>query len=341
MQPKVVSTGPVFDEVAAFLAPHCELVVNMETEPWPRDELLARLKGARAMLAFMHDSVDADFLSRSAEQLGIIACALKGYDNFDVDACTRHGVWLTIVPDLLTEPTAELAVGLLIALARKIRFGDRAVRTDGFEGWRPTLYGTGLRKSTVGILGAGPVGRTTANYLQGFGCRLLYFDAVALPGPEEERLAMTRMPLETILEKSDFIIMCLPLDDTTLHILNAERLRLMKPGAYLINVSRGSTVDESAVAEAVEQGQLTGYAADVFELEDWVLPNRPRAVDPRLLAPDAPTLFTPHLGSAVERVRLEIEMQAARSIVQFLDGKVPDGAVNQTEMNKQGQPPTT
>ena len=123
---------------------------------------------------------------------------------------------------------------------------------------------------------------------------------------------MTRMPLETILEKSDFIIMCLPLDDTTFHILNAERLKLMKPGAYLINVSRGSTVDESAVAQAVEKDQLAGYAADVFELEDWVLPNRPRAVDPRLLAPDAPTLFTPHLGSAVARIRLEIEMQAAR-----------------------------
>ena len=187
MRPKVVTTAPIFDEVAEFLAPHCELVVNRGTEPWPRDELLAHLKGARAMLAFMHDSVDANFLSRSAEHLGIIACALKGCDNFDIDACTRHGVWLTIAPDLLTEPTAELAVGLLIALARNIRFGDHAVRSEGFAGWRPILYGMGLRQSTVGILGTGPVGRTTAHYLQGFGCSLLYFDAIALPGPEERR----------------------------------------------------------------------------------------------------------------------------------------------------------
>ncbi|MGI9387284.1 MAG: phosphonate dehydrogenase [Methyloligellaceae bacterium] len=332
MRPKVVVTGPIFDEVAEYLTRHCELVANTGVDPWPRDELLARLDSARAMLAFMHDSVDADFLSRSAGSLGIIACALKGCDNFDVDACTRHGVWLTVVPDLLTEPTAELAVGLLIALARNIRPGDHIVRSVGFEGWRPILYGKGLRQSTVGIVGAGKVGRTLAHYLQGFGCRLVYFDAAALPEAKERRLGMIRMPLEDILKTSDFVVMCLSLDDTTFHMLNEERLKLMKPGAYLINVSRGSTVDEGAVADALECGQLAGYAADVFELEDWAQPQRPRAVDPRLLAPDAPTLFTPHLGSAVMGVRLEIEMRAARSIVQFLEGKVPDGAVNQLEM---------
>ncbi|MDH3581346.1 MAG: hydroxyacid dehydrogenase, partial [Hyphomicrobiales bacterium] len=169
---------------------------------------------------------------------------------------------------------------------------------------------------------------------QGFGCRLLYFDAEELPQAEEHSLGITRMSLDDVLGQSDFVIMCLPLNDATAHILNAERLRSMKSGAYLINVSRGSTVGEGAVADAIETGHLAGYAADVFELEDWALPERPRTVDPRLLAADAPTLFTPHLGSAVARVRLEIEMDAARNVVQFLNDEVPDGAVNRAEMTR-------
>ncbi len=156
MLPKVVVTNRVHDEVLEFLRPRSTLDANPDREPWGRDELLMRARDATALITFMNDRVDDDFLGRCPD-LGIIACALKGADNFDIDACTRRGVWLTIVPDLLTAPAAELAVGLMVALARRIGEGDRLVKGGSFGGWRPVLFGASLDKATVGLIGAGPV----------------------------------------------------------------------------------------------------------------------------------------------------------------------------------------
>ena len=130
---------------------------------------------ADAIMVFMPDSLNEDFL-RACPNLKIVAAALKGCDNFDVEACTRLGIWFTIVLDLLTEPTAELALALLLGLARNVMEGDRLIRTGDYQSWRPILYGTGLAGSTVGIIGYGAVGRALARMLQGFSCRVQYFD---------------------------------------------------------------------------------------------------------------------------------------------------------------------
>jgi len=138
-RPTVVVTNWVHAEVVGLLAATCAVDANSGPVPWPRAELLRRASAADALLAFMPDHVDADFLTH-CPRLRIVAGALKGYDNFDAGACEAHGVWLTVVPDLLTEPTAELTVGLMIALARNLIAGDRLVRGGGFAGWRPILY---------------------------------------------------------------------------------------------------------------------------------------------------------------------------------------------------------
>ncbi len=252
----------------------------------------------------------------------MIACALKGFDNFDVAACTDAGVWVTIAPDLLTNPTAELAVGLAIALARRLRDGDALVRSGTFKGWRPVLYGTGLDQSVVSIIGMGAVGRAIAARLAGFGCRILGVD----PGRDmPDGVAATEF--NTALTKSDYLILAVPLTPATFHLIGREALKRVKPGALLINIGRGSVVDEAAVADALDAGAIGGYAADVFEMEDWARDSRPRAIDPRLLAHPM-TLFTPHLGSAVDRVRLEIAMQVADDIAAVLAGRRPRHAIN-------------
>jgi phosphonate dehydrogenase len=206
----------------------------------------------------------------------------------------------------------------MLGLARNVLAGDRLIRSGDFQGWRPILYGTGLAGSTVGIIGYGAVGRALARMLQAFSCRVHYHD----PSVDGS------IPLETLLASSDFVLPLLPLTADTLHLLGREALGGIKHRSYLINVSRGSVVDEVAVADALETGQLAGYAADTFEMEDWARRDRPRDIDPRLLRLNDRTLFTPHLGSAVASARRQIEYAAANNILQALRGERPSGAIN-------------
>lgn len=304
-RPRVVITQSPFPETIDLLSPHAEVIVGPPT------------RDGDALLVFMPDSLDAAFLE-SCSNLKVVAAALKGFDNFDVAACTRLGIWFTIVPDLLSEPTAELALALMLSLARNVLAGDRLIRSGEYRGWRPILYGAGLAGSTIGLIGYGAVGRALARMLQGFSCRVQYHDPAAGDS----------IPLETLLASSDFVVPLLPLTAATFHLLGRDALARVKPGAYLINVSRGSVVDEDAVAGALESGHLAGYAADTFEMEDWARQDRPREINPRLLRLTDRTLFTPHIGSAVVATRREIERAAACNILQALRGERPSGAIN-------------
>ena len=325
-------TNPLHAEVAAVLADACDLRMNGDAgHPWDATRIVKEAPKAQALMTFMTDRVDGALLDRLPD-LRIVACALKGFDSFDVAACTERGVWLTIVPDLLTVPTAELAVGLAIGLARHVPAGDAHVRSGAFRGWRPTLYGTGLAGANIGILGLGRVGQALAERLVGFGACLLGHDSESLPPRLLRDLGVQPLPADRLAAASDFVFVCLPLTPATRHLVDAQFIAKMKPGAILINPGRGSVVDEAAVTDALKAGHLAGYAADVFEMEDWSLPDRPREVPKALREMRDKTLFTPHIGSAVKEVRLEIEKSAARSILQALAGKRPDGAVNDIRM---------
>jgi len=340
MQPKVVISHWVHQKVIAYLEQQgCRVVSNPGAESFDRAVLRHELADADAFMAFMPDHVDADFLA-DAPNLRVIGCALKGYDNFDVAACTRAGVWLTLVPDRLTEPTAELTIALMLGLARRVLPGDRLIRSGEFRGWRPRLYGSGIAGNTVGIVGMGAVGQAIAARLAGFRAKLLYTDREDLPQHLANTLRLRRVSLRILAEKSDFIVLALPLNESTFHLIDAGFLREVRAGAYLINPCRGSVVDERAVADALAAGRLAGYAADVFEMEDWARPDRPTVIDPQLLAHTGHTLFTPHLGSAVDDIRRDIALEAADNIVAALRGEVPPNAVNQLQQGerKRAQP---
>jgi len=309
--------------LAPALRAHGDVVANDTDAPWSERQLLEACRDADAMLAFMPDSVNGAFLA-ACPRLRIVACALKGYDNFDVAACTERGVWLTIVPDLLTEPTAELTLGLMIGLGRRVLPGDALVRGGGFQGWRPVLYGRSIDGSRIGVLGGGAVGRAIARKLSGFACETRIHDREADgPLPPNAHWA----PLDETVTTADFLVVALPLNPDTRHLVDASLIARTRQGTLLVNPGRGSVVDERAVADALETGHLGGYAADVFELEDWALADRPRAIDARLLAETRHTLFTPHIGSAVDAVRRRIEMDAALNIVEALRGERPHGAI--------------
>jgi phosphonate dehydrogenase len=290
--PKVVIGQRVFDETLAVLAPHARVVAPGpgDGDALPPERLSQDLADADAWMAFMPDRADADRL-KLFPRLKLIAGALKGWDNFDLAACTRRGVWLSVVPDLLTDPTAELAIGLMIGLGRHVRLGDQHVRSGSFQGWTPSFYGLGLAGARVGHIGMGAIGQAIARRLAPFGAAQRYVDPLPLDAGAEAALGLTREPqLDALLCWSDYLLLGAPLTPQTHHIID-------------------------------------GYAADVFEMEDWALAQRPRAIDPNLLSHPA-TLFTPHLGSAVVEVRRAIERRAVDNILDALSGHIPRDALN-------------
>lgn len=323
---KIVATNRIFPETQELLRHHAEVVISESDTPLDRQQILAAAHDADGLMAFMTDWIDADFLAR-CPRLRVVGAALKGYDNIDVEAATRAGVWVTIVPDLLTAPTAELAIGLMLALGRHLVAADRTMRTEPFVGWRPRFYGAGLAGSVVGLIGFGEVGRAIAVRLQGFDCKVLAYDPALLTTLDRDP-HVHNASLTTVLQTSDWVVLALPLVPETYHLIDADALAQMKPGAHLINPARGSLVDEEAVADAMESGHLAGYAADVFACEDWSRPDRPATISPRLIAMGSQTVLTPHLGSAVVAARRAIEQSAAESILAVLEDRDPPRAVN-------------
>ncbi|MCZ8030775.1 MAG: NAD(P)-dependent oxidoreductase [Rubrivivax sp.] len=323
-RPKILVTNPIHAAVRVRLEAVGDVEMNHEVEPWNPAQLAARARGAHAMMGFMTDRVDAALLAK-APSLRVVACALKGFDSYDVDACTHAGVWLSIVPDLLTEPTAELALGLAIALARNVMPGDALVRSRQFRGWRPQLYGTGLAGATVAVIGLGQVGQAIVARLVGFGCaRIVGVD------PCQSADGVERLSLEQALAQAHFVFVAAPLTAESHHLIDAAALAHARPGQFMVNVGRGSVVNEEAIADALDSGKLAGYAADVFAMEDWGLANRPSVISPRLVD-RSNTVFTPHLGSAVSEVRIAIEQRAAENIIAVLHGRAPADAINQPE----------
>lgn len=322
MTARIVVAQPIEREIVADLERAGPVHMHPGPEPLPPAELARLASGAEALMAFMTERVDAGLLA-ACPRLRVVAGAFKGFDNVDLAACRARGITVTICPDLLTEPTAELAIGLAIALARNLVPGEAHVRSGAFRGWRPALYGGSLAGATAGVLGAGAVGRTILRMLAGFGCaRICHDPDAALPAA----LGTEAVSLETLRARADFLFLAVPLTPATAGMVGRDFLAAMKPGAYLVNPARGSVVDEEAVADALADGRLAGYAADVFACEDIARTDAPAGIPPRLLASPR-TVLTPHLGSAVVEVRRRIARSAADSILEALAGRTPDTAI--------------
>ena len=335
MANKIVVTTPINPASLDQLKEVGKVVVNPQSSPWSLEELQQHCLDADALMVFMTDTINAGFLDK-CPKLKIVAGALKGYNNIDVKACNERNIILTIVPDLLTEPTAELAIGLIISVTRNFVPGDQHIRKGDFKGWRPLFYGNSINGSTIGVIGAGAVGKAIMRMLNGFDCKKLYHDKTQMSAEEELRLKATYASVEKIQNESDILILGIHLDDKTKHMIDANFLTKMKRGSYLINPARGSLVDESAVVKALQEDHLAGYATDTFEMEDWTIAERPRQIHPYLLSSDK-TVLTPHIGSAVISVRQAIEQSATDSICSVLGGQIPKTSVNSSDIMLQGQ----
>lgn len=272
------------------------------------------LEDVVALVAVLTDVVDGARLA-SLPNLRIVANVAVGYDNVDLAACRARGVVVTNTPDVLTESTADFTMGLLLAAARRIAEGDRVVRGGGFGGWAPSyMLGTAVSGATLGVVGLGRIGAATARRARAFGMNVLYTQRRRAPEALERELAATYTSVDALFSESDFVSLHCPLDETTRHLVDAERLARMKPGSVLVNTARGPCVDEAALAQALATGPLAAAGLDVYEREP--------AVHPALLARDN-VVLAPHLGSADRRTREAMARLAADNVVAVLSGEPP------------------
>jgi glyoxylate reductase len=249
-----------------------------------------------------------------------------GYNNIDVKAATRLGIAVTNTPGVLSETTADLAFGLLLATARRIPEAERYLRAGKFTNWGPLLLcGVDVHHATLGIIGAGRIGKMMAKRASGFDMRVMYYNRHRLLPEEEAQYNMTYTSLEDLLQQADFVSIHTPYTPETHHLIGTRELRMMKPTAMLINTARGPIVDEQALASALSEGTIAGAGLDVFEHEP--------AVTPELLRMEQVVLL-PHIGSASLKTRTLMATMASENIVAHARGLRPPYIVNPEVLNK-------
>ena len=275
--------------------------------PPPREALLAGAATAQGLLCLLTDAIDAELIDACSE-LVVISNYAVGVDNVDVDAATARGIPVGHTPEVLTDSTADLAVALMLAIARRLAEGEAIVRSGRWGAWSPGAFlGRDLHGATVAIVGAGRIGSTVARRLEGFGCE------VVLVSRGEDELA-------DALSKADFVSVHTPLTDATRGLIGEPQLRGMKPTAYLVNTARGPIVDATALERALREGWIAGAALDVTDPEP--LP----ADHPLLGAPNL--LVIPHLGSATHRTREAMADLAVDNLIAGLAGERLPRCVN-------------
>jgi glyoxylate reductase len=288
--------------------------------PPPRGALLEKVRGVDGLLSLLTDRVDDELLDAAGPQLRVVSNFAVGYDNIDVPACTRRGVAVGNTPGVLTETTADLAFALLMAVARRLPEARDYVRDDRWRTWGPMLLlGKDLHGATLGLVGFGRIGREMARRATGFGMRTLYYSRSRAEPDVQRQLQASHVPLDTLLAESDFVSLHTVLSPETRHLIDAAALARMKPGAILINTSRGPVVDQDALAEALRSGHLFGAGLDVTD------PEPLRADHELVRLPNC--LVVPHIASASERTRDRMAQKAARNLVAGIRGEALPDAV--------------
>ena len=286
--------------------------------PCPKDVLMRELTDADAVIADGRTVFDAQVL-KAAQKLRIVARIGVGFDNVDLKAATERGVYVTYTPGVLSDAVAELTIGLMLALSRRLVEADAFVKSRKWAEPTTFPFGIDLAGKTLGIIGMGQIGMEVARRASGLRMSVLYHDVVRKEDAEQLYNAKYSS-LESLLKDSDFITLHVPLTSGTVKLIGRSELRLMKPTAYLINASRGKVVDQAALREALKERRIAGAALDVYEVE-------PIPHDESLLQLDN-VILTPHIGSRTVETRTKMALTVADDVIRVLKGEKPVNLVN-------------
>lgn len=293
-----------------------DVSVSFRDHSLTRDELLEFVGGASAIISLLNDKIDAQVFEAAGPQLKVVANYAVGFDNVDLEEATQRGIVVTNTPSpVITQAVAEHAMALILALAKKITEGDSYIRRGLYHGWDPELcLGLQVKGKTLGIVGLGRIGTSLAQIAKaGLGMNILY------TGPNrkndfDQQFGARFVSLDELLSESDFVSLHTPLTPETTHLINLDKIELMKKSAYLINTARGGVVDETSLILALKEGLIAGAGLDVFEDEKsvnsefYVLPN---------------TILTPHIASSTIEAREDMSRMAAENVISALEGKTP------------------
>ena len=317
-KPKVLATRPLFPAAQEILNANCEVEYWTKPERIPKEELLRKVKDKEGLVCLLTEKVNLELLS-AAQKLRIAANVAVGFDNIDVDACTKRGVVATNTPGVLDETTADFAWTLLMAISRRLIEGENLARSGNWKGWDlDQLVGTDVWGKTLGIVGFGRIGKAMARRALGFQMKVVYADAVRAPEAVEKELKATYRGMTDLLTESDFVSVHVPLLPETRGLFDAPRFSKMKPTAFLINTSRGPVVDEAALVHALESARIAGAALDVFENEPFIHPGLKRSN----------VVLAPHIASASVETRTKMACMAAENVVALFKGQRPANMLN-------------
>lgn len=314
---KVFITRPIPGKALDTLKAQHEVIVWPGECAIPRDDLLAGVKGADAIISLVTDRIDAEVLGTAGPQLKIVSNYAVGYDNVDLAAAKERGVIVTNTASLLGDSVAELTIALILALSRRIVEADRWMREAQYVCWVPGLFlGLDLSGKTIGIVGLGRIGMAVAKRADAlFGMKVLY--TARSEKPEAAKLGYRFLNLPMLLQESDVVSLHAPLTPETRHLIAEKELALMKPTAMLINTARGPVVDEKALYEALVKKRLWGAAIDVYEHEAGLTDDATWWK----FTKQTNIIMTPHIGSATVEAREEMTRIAVENVLAVLAGK--------------------
>lgn len=294
--------------------------INPDDRVLSREELLEKVKGRDAVLSLLTDKMDSEVMDAIGPQCKVISNYAVGYNNIDLNAATKRNILVTNTPGVLTHATADMAVALMFAVARRLVEGDKFMREHKYKGWAPMLLlGKPVTGKTLGIIGAGRIGKAIGRKMhRGFDMKILYFDRNVRKDFEQEAGAQ-KVDLKTLCKESDYISINLNYTPETHHLINEEILNMMHEDTILVNTARGQIIDENALVKTLKEKKIFGAGLDVYE-------NEPKMADG--LEKLDNVVLAPHTGSATCEARTKMSEIAAQNIIDALQGKKPQYVVN-------------
>jgi len=319
MKPKVLVTREVFDEVLEYLAQYFEVTSNQSDVPMDQGTLAAKLSDKQGALITLSDRIDATLLSRCPILKAVCNIAV-GYNNIDLEACTKAKVMTTNTPGVLDDTTGDFTWALILATARRVTEAEAYLRAGQWDGWKLKQFlGSDVHHATLGIFGLGRIGQVVARRSTGFEMKVIYHD-VRRAAPEiEQACRASFVNKDEVLAQADIMTIHVPYSPATHHLIGKKEMEIMKPTAILINASRGGIVDDLALIEALRKGTIAGAGLDVFE-------NEPK-LNPGFLELKN-VVLAPHIASSSKATRFKMAMLAAHNLVAALTGKTPPNLLN-------------
>lgn len=319
-RPRVFVTQPISEAALDRLRAVADVEVNLESrEILPKDKLLAAVKRCDILVSLLHDAVDAEVLTANP-RLKAVSTMNITQDQIDLATATARGIPVTNIPAIVTEATADICFGLLIAAARNIVIGDKLFREGVYPGSQSNHFaGAAVSGSTIGLVGFGRIGQAVARRARGFDMQIIYTDPRRLPADEEKAFSARYCSFDDVLSEADFVSLHSAFTPQTRHLMRDREFSLMKPTAFVINTSRGPVIEESALLKALTERKIAGAGLDVYEHEPHVSPEL-------LSLPNV--VLTPHLGSAVRSLRESMAHVVVDNTIALIEGRPPISCLN-------------